>query len=100
VHSVDPNWDLEDRREDRVRLERAELTLSSGHETIGTDWLDGDIEEIHESPTETAWPLVLTLALSWLFVAALTGHWVFAGVGIGLIAAAIAGWHLKEPGEG
>jgi cytochrome c oxidase subunit I+III len=37
VHSNDPNWDVADRLEDRVRLERAELTLSGGHETIGTD---------------------------------------------------------------
>ena len=99
VHSKDPNWDVEDRRQDLVRLERAELTLTTGHETIGTDWLDGNIEEIHEGPSESPWPLVLALALSWFFVAFLTGHWVWAGFGAGLTLAAIAGWNLKEPGE-
>jgi cytochrome c oxidase subunit 1/cytochrome c oxidase subunit I+III len=99
VHSVDPNWDREDRLEDARRIERAELTLSEGHETIGTDWLDGNIEEIHESPSESPWPLMLALALTWLFVALLAGHWVFAGIGLGLVAVALGGWHLKEPGE-
>jgi cytochrome c oxidase subunit I+III len=99
VHSVDPNWDTEDRREDAVRLERAELTLSGGHETIGTDWLDADIEEIHEGPSESPWPLLLALALSWFFVAFLAGHWVLAAIGVGLTAVAVGGWHLKEPGE-
>jgi cytochrome c oxidase subunit I len=99
VHSQDPNWDAEDRREDRVRFERAELTLTTGHETIGTDWLDGNIEEIHEGPSESPWPLVLAFTLSWFFVAFLTGHWVWAGIGAGLVLAAIGGWNLKEPGE-
>jgi cytochrome c oxidase subunit I+III len=99
VHSVDPNWDYEDRRDDIVRLERAELTLSDGHETIGTDWLDADIEEIHESPPETAWPFLLALALTWFFVAFLTGHWVLTGIGAGLTAVSVGGWHLKEPGQ-
>ena len=98
VHSEDPNWDLVDRAEDARRVERAELTLSRGHETIGTDWLDGNIEEIHESPSESPWPLVLALTLTWFFVACLTAHWTFAGIGIGLTGLAIAGWHLKEPG--
>jgi cytochrome c oxidase subunit 1/cytochrome c oxidase subunit I+III len=97
VRSNDPNWDVDDRAEDRVRLERAELTLSEGHETIGTDWLDGDIEEIHESPSETLWPFVLALTLACFFVAALTAHWTLAGVGMGLVAVAVGGWHLKEP---
>jgi cytochrome c oxidase subunit I+III len=99
VHSADPNWDVEDRREDRARLARAELTLSEGHETIGTSWLDGDIEEIHESPSGSAWPLLLTLALAWFFTAFLTGHWVLAAVGIALTAVAVGGWNVKEPGE-
>jgi cytochrome c oxidase subunit I+III len=99
VHSVDPNWDLDDRREDARRLEHAELTLSGGHETIGTDWLDADIEEIHEGPSESPWPLLLALALSWFFVAFLAGHWVLAAIGVGLTAVAVGGWHLKEPGE-
>jgi cytochrome c oxidase subunit 1/cytochrome c oxidase subunit I+III len=99
VRSQDPNWDVEDRREDRRRLARAELTLSEGHETIGTSWLDGDIEEIHESPPESPWPLVLTLALAWFFTAFLTGHWVLAAIGIGLTTAAVGGWNLREPGE-
>jgi cytochrome c oxidase subunit I+III len=98
VHSVDPNWDLDDRRDDARRLEHAELTLSGGHETIGTDWLDADIEEIHEGPSESPWPLLLALALSWFFVAFLAGHWVIAGIGVGLTAVAVGGWHLKEPG--
>jgi cytochrome c oxidase subunit I+III len=99
VHSVDPNWDLDDRRDDARRLEHAELTLSGGHETIGTDWLDADIEEIHEGPSESPWPLLLALALSWFFVAFLAGHWVLAAIGAGLTAVAVGGWHLKEPGE-
>jgi cytochrome c oxidase subunit I+III len=98
VHSADPNWDRDDRREDALRLERAELTLSGGHETIGSSWLDADIEEIHESPSESAWPGVLALCLLVLFVMLLTGHWVIAAIATGVSLLAWAGWHVKEPG--
>jgi hypothetical protein len=99
VRSHDPNWDVEDRREDRVRLARGELTLPEDHETIGTSWLDGDIEEIHESPYESAWPLALAFALAWLFAAVVAGRWVLAGAGLALTAVAVGGWHLRQPGE-
>jgi cytochrome c oxidase subunit 1/cytochrome c oxidase subunit I+III len=99
VHSNEPNWDRTDRAEDRLRLERGELTLSAGHETIGTDWLDGDIEEIHESPSETPWPFVVTLAVTAFFVAFLTRHWAVAAIAMALVAVTAGGWHLKEPGE-
>jgi cytochrome c oxidase subunit I+III len=99
VHSVDPNWDVEDRRDDVRRLEHAELTFTGGHETIGTDWLDGNIEEVHEGPAESPWPVLVALSLSWFFLAFLAGHWVLAGIGAGLTAVAVGGWQLKEPGE-
>jgi cytochrome c oxidase subunit I+III len=99
VRSTDPNWDRDDRAEDLRRLERAELTLSNGHETPGTSWLDGDLEEIHESPSETVWPLVLSVCLALFFAFFLIGHWVLAGLALGLTAAAVGGWNLKEPGH-
>ena len=99
VRSADPNWDFEDRVEDGLRLERRELTLSEGHETIGSSWLDGDIEEVHESPSESPWPLVLAACLAVLFALLLTGHWVMAAIACGVCLLAWAGWHLKEPGE-
>jgi cytochrome c oxidase subunit I len=99
VHSHDPNWDVADRRGDRVRLARGELTLPDDHETIGTSWLDGDIEEIHESPYESAWPLALAFALAWFFAAVVAGHWVLAGVGLALAGVTVGGWHLRQPGE-
>jgi cytochrome c oxidase subunit I+III len=99
VRSADPNWDFEDRVEDALRLERRELTLSEGHETIGSSWLDGDIEEVHESPSESPWPLVLAACLAVLFALLLTGHWAMAAIACGVCLLAWGGWHLKEPGE-
>jgi cytochrome c oxidase subunit I+III len=98
VRSADPNWDREDRLEDAARVERGELTLSDGHETIGSSWLDGDIEEIHESPSESPWPLILAACLTLLFVTMLSGHWWTAMLAAGACLLAWGGWHLKEPG--
>ena len=62
VRSADPNWDVEDRRQDALRLERGELLLADGHQTLATTVLEGEAEEELHMPSESIWPFVLALA--------------------------------------
>src|SRR5204862_5294794 len=48
VTSPYPNWDREDREEDRDRLERGVLTLERDHETPASTVVDGRLDEILE----------------------------------------------------
>jgi cytochrome c oxidase subunit 1/cytochrome c oxidase subunit I+III len=100
VHSSDPNWDVADRVDDWRRLEEGHYVLEDGHETPATTVLDGDVDRILEMPSESPWPLLLTLALSVFFVLFLTEHYVAAAGSSVLIVAGLLGWHAKEPQEG
>jgi cytochrome c oxidase subunit 1/cytochrome c oxidase subunit I+III len=97
VRSADPNWDLGDRREDALRLERGQLVLADGHQTLGTSVLEAETDDILQMPSESIWPLVLALALALVFFALLLDHNGLAIVGGVLVAGAIAGWHRPQP---
>jgi heme/copper-type cytochrome/quinol oxidase subunit 1 len=97
VRSANPAWDLAERAEDQERLERGEFVLEEGHETPATTVMDADLDEVLRMPGESPWPLVLTLALTVVFVMLLTSHFVAAAVFVGVAALALLGWHLKEP---
>ena len=96
VRSADPNWDVEDRREDALRLERGELVLADGHQTLATTVLEGEADEELHMPRESIWPFVLALSFSVVFVGLLlhlNGLAIFGGL---LVAGSIAGWHRPQ----
>jgi heme/copper-type cytochrome/quinol oxidase subunit 1 len=96
VRSADPNWDLEDRRQDALRLERGELVLADGHQTLGTTVLEGEADEELHMPSESIWPLALAIAFSVVFAALLLDLYRLAIFGCLLVAGAIAGWHRPQ----
>jgi hypothetical protein len=97
VRSADPNWDVEDRRQDALRLERGELVLADGHQTLGTSVLEAEAAEVLEMPSESIWPLLSALACALVFAALLLDHYRLAIFGGLLVAGTIAGWHRPQP---
>jgi cytochrome c oxidase subunit I+III len=99
VRSADPNWDPADRAEDARRLREGVLVLDDGHETPATTMLDADVDRVLTMPSESPWPLLLSLALTVFFTLFLVGHFVFAAISTVLILASLLGWHATEPHE-
>jgi cytochrome c oxidase subunit 1/cytochrome c oxidase subunit I+III len=96
VHSADANWDVEDRREDALRLERGELLLADGHQTMATTVVEGEAEEELHMPPESIWPFLLALSFSVVFFGLLMHLWGVAILGCILVAGSIAGWHKPQ----
>jgi len=96
VHSADANWDVEDRRADALRLERGELLLADGHQTLATTLLEGEAEEELHMPSGSIWPFVLAVSLSVVFTGLLLDLHGLAIFGCVLVAGAIAGWHKPQ----
>jgi cytochrome c oxidase subunit I+III len=99
VRSPYPVWDREDRADDLRRLEHGELVLDQGHETQASTVRDGALDEILDMPSESPWPLLVALPVTLVFVMLLTSHYAIAGIFMALAAAALLGWHSKEPAE-
>jgi cytochrome c oxidase subunit I+III len=99
VRSAYPNWDPEDREADRARLRRGELVFDEGHETPAATVVDAVPDEVLEMPSESPWPLVLSVCVAGLFVMLLVRHFVVAGVFALLALLVLAAWHWKEPQE-
>jgi cytochrome c oxidase subunit I+III len=92
-------WDMEDREADARRLDRGELTLEEGHETVATTAQDAVLDEVLEMPSESWSPVLVAAALSGFFALLLTQHFVAAGVFFGLTLLVVAAWHWQEPQE-
>src|SRR3954447_24516276 len=90
-------WDKEDRKEDVDRLARGELTLQGGHNTGATTVADAEWDEVLDMPSDSWAPILLAAAVAGIFAMLLTGHLLAAAVFGVLAAAALAGWHLREP---
>jgi cytochrome c oxidase subunit I+III len=99
VSSAYPMWDRHDREEDARRLERGEMVLDEGHLTPATTPLDADLDEVLDMPGESFAPAVTALVLFLVFMMLLTGHLVALWVALGLLAASLVAWHIKEPQE-
>jgi len=97
VRSAYPNWDPADREADRGRLRRGELVYDEGHETPAATVVDAVPDEVLEMPSESPWPLVLSVCTAGLFVMLLVRHYVVAGVFALLVLLVLAAWHWKEP---
>ncbi|MGZ4280834.1 MAG: cytochrome c oxidase subunit I [Gaiellaceae bacterium] len=99
VTSPYPNWNREERAADMRRFERGELVWADGHETPASTVRDGIFDDVLEMPSESPWPLVLAVCVSALFAMLLVRHYVVAAIFAALAAAALAGWHWREPEE-
>jgi cytochrome c oxidase subunit 1/cytochrome c oxidase subunit I+III len=99
VSSAYPNWDEPDRQEDLRKLERGELVLAAGHETVVSSVNDARFDEVVEMPPESPWPILLAGALTIAFAFLLTSHWFVAGAFLVLTTFMLAGWHSQEPEE-
>jgi cytochrome c oxidase subunit 1/cytochrome c oxidase subunit I+III len=99
VRSAYPNWDLDDRADDRRRLDEGVFVLDEGHEQVEVTPVDGRFSEIVEMPHESPWPPLLGLTLSLVFVMLLVEHYAVAGIMAILCALTLFGWHSKEPPE-
>jgi cytochrome c oxidase subunit I+III len=100
VSSAYPNWDVEDREEDRRRLEEGVMVLEQGHEQVATSMADAEPSEVVVMPHGSPWPVLLALSLSLVFTALVIGRFgVAAFLGV-LCVFTLLGWHSKEPQEG
>ncbi len=99
VTSPYPNWDAEDRVQDRRRLERGDLVLEEGQETAASTVRDGYLDEVLEMPSESWWPLLLAICATAVFAFLLSGHYAIAGFCALAAALSLAGWHSTEPEE-
>jgi cytochrome c oxidase subunit I len=99
VSSPYPNWDKADRLEDDRRLAQGELSLPAGHETPATTVREGHVDEVLEMPAESAFPVLLAVAVTATFAMLLLSHYAAAGVLALFALAALVGWHWHEPEE-
>jgi cytochrome c oxidase subunit I+III len=98
ISSPYPMWDERDRQEDRRRVERGELVLTTGHQTPASTVVDGELDEVLDMPSDSPWPITLAAFLALVFVFLLTGHWTTAVVFAGACALVLAAWHWREGG--
>jgi cytochrome c oxidase subunit I+III len=99
VTSPYPMWDAEDREEDARKLEAGVLVLERGHETPASTLLDAELDEVLEMPSDSPWPISLAAAATALFAMLLLGHYVTAGIFLGVAMLVLLAWHGTEPQE-
>ena len=93
-----PNWDRADRARRRRDLDaRRAASSTTGHETPATTVRDGELDDVLEMPSESAWPIMIAVCLSLLFVLVLLSHYLAAVAFAGVAALALAAWHWHEP---
>jgi cytochrome c oxidase subunit I+III len=100
VRSAYPNWDHDDRAEDRLKLAQNVLVLQDGHEQPAVTPVDGTFDEIVEMPHDSPWPPLLGLTLFLVFLMLLLGKYGAAGIMGILCVLVLFGWHSQEPQEG
>jgi cytochrome c oxidase subunit I+III len=97
VRSAYPNWDEDDRLQDRRNLAAGVDMLDAGHLQPEVTPVDGYPSGIVEMPHDSPWPIVLAVALSLVFTMLVIEKFEAAGIfGIGCLLALFA-WHWKEP---
>jgi cytochrome c oxidase subunit I+III len=99
VSSAYPNWDQEDREEDRRRLAQGMFVLDAGNEQVEVTPVDARFSAVVQMPHGSPWPIVLALCLSLVFVMLLLQQYGAAGL-IGILCLlTLVGWHSQEPEE-
>jgi cytochrome c oxidase subunit I+III len=100
VSSAYANWDVEDREEDRRRLEQGVMVLEQGHEQPLSSPVDGWWAATAQMAHDSVWPILLGFALSLVFVFVLLHLYTVACVGVGIVALTLLGWHAEKPHGG
>jgi hypothetical protein len=75
------------------------LVLERGHETPASTLLDAELDEVLEMPSDSPWPISLAAAATALFAMLLLGHYVTAGIFLGVAMLVLLAWHGTEPQE-
>ena len=97
VHSLNPLWDgqtlasMEEHTDDEVR------TLLQKHQTLRTSEMDARLERVMSMPEETLTPFLVAASLTITVVFLLTGVYVGAYVGAGLLGIALLRWTWNRP---
>jgi heme/copper-type cytochrome/quinol oxidase subunit 1 len=99
VSSPYANWDEDDRRHDKEKLEQGVQVLERGHETSASTVVDGEWDEVLEMPSSSPWPPLLALALAGIFAMVILKLWLAAAFFAALVLLVLAAWHGKEPQE-
>jgi cytochrome c oxidase subunit 1/cytochrome c oxidase subunit I+III len=99
VSSAYANWDDDDRELDARKLAEGVMVLEQGHEHPVSTTVDGLFSEVVELPHSSAWPLILTVCLSVVFVMLVIGKFGVAGIFAVLCLLSLLGWHSREPQE-
>ena len=99
VSSPYANWDEEDRKLDKEKLEQGIEVLDQGHETAASTVVDGEWDEILEMPSSSPWPPLLAIALAGIFAMVLLKLWLAAAFFAVLVGLVLVAWHGGEPQE-
>jgi cytochrome c oxidase subunit 1/cytochrome c oxidase subunit I+III len=91
VSTRDPLWD-ESRDEVFGGVDDPARVLDRGRETLATSTTEAMPEAVLHMPEESAWPLLLALALAVLFYALLLDVLSVAWIAAALSAISVAGW--------
>jgi cytochrome c oxidase subunit I+III len=97
VTSAYPNWDPDDRLEDRRKLDAGVLVLDRGHEQLEVTPVDARFSDVVRMPSDSPWPIVLAAAISLVFVMLVIEHYAAAAAMGVLCLLALVGWHSHEP---
>jgi cytochrome c oxidase subunit 1/cytochrome c oxidase subunit I+III len=97
VTSAYPNWDRDDREEDRERLAEGVLVLEQGHEQVEVTPVDATFSEIVTMSHDSPWPPLLAACLALVFTMLVLGKYGVAGVMAVLCVLTLLGWHSREP---
>lgn len=92
VRSKEPMWDQPELHRGAQPLDQGAYALEEGHETLTTSVLDATPQAVVHMPHATAWPFLLTLAMTVLVYGVLVdAYYVAAAAAVGC-AVGIAGW--------
>ncbi len=91
VHSAYPLWEGRLTDGEASLVDRGPV-LDDGRETIETTALDADLRAVLRMPEDSAWPLLLALALTALAYALLASRWTWVAIALGLVLITLIGW--------
>jgi cytochrome c oxidase subunit I len=96
VASAYPLWEDQLRESDRHSSVGEGMVLDHGRETIATEALDGEPDQILRMPEDSYAPFMLTLAMAAGFTGLLVHWWWLAGISTLVVVAAIILWLWPE----
>ena len=96
VRSAYPLWENQLKSKTSSSVVDHGPVLDDGRETIETTALDAETRTTLRMPEDSAWPLLLALALTAVCYALLASAWLGVAFALGLVTITLVGW-LKPP---